>query len=125
MSRLFRHVLPGQLRDVVDLAEDECVRVPRVDEGREVREPRERLGRIHLVGAVVLDQVLGGIDPEAVDAVVVQPDAGNPVDLGGHGGVAQVEVRHALPERAVVVVAGIGLVPGIGAGDRRPTRIRV
>ena len=62
------------------------------------------------------------VEPESVDAHVVQPEAADVVELRGHVGVREVEVRHPLPEVAVVE-APAGLVPDprtIGPGDSRP-----
>ena len=70
-------------------------------------------GRGVLLDPAVLDKVLDGVQPEAVGAHILQPEAGRLLHGFGDLRVGQVQVGHPFPEDAVVVflAAGRGAVP--------------
>ena len=72
----------------------------------------------------VLDEVLDRVESEAVDAQVLKPVAGNRVHLGLDGRVGQVEIRHALPEEAVIEPVA-GRVPDLLAVGPAVARVIV
>ena len=80
----------------------------------------------------VLDQVLRGVKPEAVDADVVEPVLGVAGDLGGHRGIDEVEIRQVRPEPGVVEALAVRLPvrvlwavgPDVPVGIRSLARLR-
>ena len=123
VQRAFLDVARCRGRRIPDLADEERVRLDRLDPRSEALEPGEGLGPV-LQLRPVLDQVLGGIQPEPINAQVVQPERRHVVHRRGDRRVCKVQVRHPLPEVAVVPAIAV-LVPDRGAAGAGDPRIRV
>ena len=101
-----------------DLADRQHVRLDLPQPGLEALQPRARLRRVgHHVA--VLDQVADRVEPEAVHVHLAQPELGDAFRLGGHGRVAIIEVGHAGPEDAEIVLPLLFLPDLLAPGTER------
>jgi len=76
-------------------------------------------GGVVQVGAL-FDQIPGGVQAKAIDADLVQPEAGDQAHLRRDLGVGEVEIGHAAPKDAIVIAGGGGVPGGAhGAEDAR------
>ncbi len=103
------------LRRGPDLADHERVRVDAAEEGAVVPEPGDRLRRV-LPDGPVLDEVLDGVEAEAVGAHLLEPEAREVVHGRGRVRVAEVQVGHAGPEEGEVVGVCAVFVGGTTGG---------
>ncbi len=121
VESIFPDVARRHRGGVPDLAEDERLGFGVLQPAAEVDQPVE--GRVGVLQPLtVLDQVACGIDAEAGDAHLLQPELADRAELRRDLGVLDVEIRHPLPEVAVVepIAVGVPDAASVGASHGRP-----
>jgi len=115
-------VLAHVFRPHVGFRQQEAVGVLRVDGGAQFLDDGVRFGQVLVGGAVALDQVGNGIQPEAVDAHV-EPEPHRLEDGFQHHRVVEVQIRLVAEEAMPEVLLGNRVpspVGGLGVRENDP-----